>query len=230
MWRKGRQSWEGWENSNIFWVTVTLSSSQSILSLPLHQKLTCTLPTCRHTVYLGSNCVLFAFLGNPRLHHCRPVPCPGWEKIPSISVISGCLGWTLWFSLAGTIMMDERNLSAGLTFVLGLLRIPAAPGAPLLGLLGHLYCLCGGKPRYDCDHQNQSQTSHPHVLLSQTSLLSWFLLLFCNHIQILRDLGWGHKDYLLCGLHDAILLWLHTCHYRDAHVSSDGLWPVCGCL
>ena len=68
--------------------------------------------------------------------------------------------------------MDERNLSAGLTFVLGLLRIPTAPGAPLLGLLGRLYCLCGGEPGYDCDHQNQSQASHPYVLLSQTSLLS----------------------------------------------------------
>ena len=101
MWREGRQSW-GWENSNkdIFWVNVTLSSSQSILSLPLHQKLTCTLHTCRHTVHhLGSNCVLFVFLGNPRLHHCRPVPCSGWgKKIPSISVMSGCLGWTLVFS------------------------------------------------------------------------------------------------------------------------------------
>ena len=80
---KGRQSLEGWENSSkdIFWVTVTLSSSQSILSLPLHQKLTCTLHTCGHTVYhLGSNRVLFAFLGNPRFHHCRPVPCTGLEK------------------------------------------------------------------------------------------------------------------------------------------------------
>ena len=92
------------ENSNkdIFWVTVTLSSSQSILSLPLHQKLTSTLHTCRHTVYhLGSKRVLFAFLGNLRLHHCKPVSFPGSEKkkkIPSISVISACLGWTLVFS------------------------------------------------------------------------------------------------------------------------------------
>ena len=92
------------ENSNkdIFWVTVTLSCSQSILSLPLHQKLTSTLHTCRHTVYhLGSKRVLFAFLGNLRLHHCKPVSFPGSEKkkkIPSISVMSGCLGWTLVFS------------------------------------------------------------------------------------------------------------------------------------
>ena len=235
MWRKGRQSLEGWENSSkdIFWVTVTLSSSQSILSLPLHQKLTCTLHTCGHTVYhLGSNRVLFAFLGNPRFHHCRPVPCPGLEKkkIPSISVIAGCLEWTLVFS--------GRNHSDGWAksecwnhlHPLRLLRIPPAPGAPILGLLRCLYSLCGEEPGCDCDQQNQSQTSYPHVLLSQPSLLSWFLLLLYNHTQTLRDLGCGHKDYFLHGLHAAVLLWLHTCDHGDVHVSSDGLWPVCGCL
>ena len=85
--RAGRNS-----NKDIFWVTVTLSSSQSILSLPLHQKLTCTLHTCRHTVHhLGSNCVLFVFLGNPRLHHSRPFPCPGWGKKKKNPLFPSCL-------------------------------------------------------------------------------------------------------------------------------------------
>ena len=210
MWRKGRQSWEGWEISNkdIFWVTVTLSSSQSKLPLPLHQKLTCTFHTCRHMVYhLGSNHVLFTFLGNPRLHHCRPVPCPGWgKKIPSISVMSGCLGWTLVFSGRNHSDGWEKSECWNHLHPLWLLRIPTVPGAPILGLLHRLYCLCGGEPGYDYDHQNQSQTSHPHVLLSQPSLLSWFLLFFYNHTQTLRDPGCGHKDYLLHGLHDVILL------------------------
>ena len=52
--RAGRNS-----NKDIFWVTVTLSSSQSILSLPFHQKRTCMLHTCRHTLYhLGSTCLI----------------------------------------------------------------------------------------------------------------------------------------------------------------------------
>ena len=199
------------ENSNkdIFWVTVTLSSSQSILSLPLHQKLTSTLHTCRHTVYhLGSKRVLFAFLGNLRLHHCKPVSFPGSEKkkkntlyfchICLLRVNSGFL-----WQKAQWWMKEIRVLespSSSLT-----------PGAPILGLLCCLYSLCDGESGYDFDHQNQSQTSYPHAFLSQPSLLSWLLLLFYNHTQTLRYLGCGHKDYLLSGLHDAILLWLHTC-------------------
>ena len=153
---------------------MTLSSLQSTLSLPLHQKPTCTLHTCRHMVYrLGSNCVLFAFLGNSRLHHCRPVPCPGWEK----NTLYFCHVWLL---RVNSLVFPGRNHNDGYEksecwnhlHPLGLLRIPAAPGAPLLGFLGCLYCLCGGEPGYDCDHQNQSQTSHPRILLSQPSLLS----------------------------------------------------------
>ena len=45
-------------------------------------------------------------------------PVQAGKKITSLSVISGCLGWTLWFSLAGTIIMDMRNQSAGITFIL----------------------------------------------------------------------------------------------------------------
>ena len=204
---------------------MTLSSSQSILSLPLHQKLTCTLHTCRHTVYcLGSKHILFAFLGNPRLHHCRPVPCPGWEK----NTLYFCHVWLL---RVNSLVFLGRNHNNGYEksdcwnhlHPLGFFRIPTALGASLLGFLGCLYCLCGGESGYDCDHQNQSQTSHPHVLLSQTSLLCGFLLLYCNHTQTLRDLGCGHKDYLLPGLHAAILPWLHSCDYGDVHVSSDGL-------
>ncbi|KAB0337731.1 hypothetical protein FD755_025500 [Muntiacus reevesi] len=44
-------------------------------------------------------------------------PVQAGKKIPSISVLSGCLGLTLIFS-AGTTVMDERNRSAGITFVL----------------------------------------------------------------------------------------------------------------
>ena len=232
MCRKGRQSWEGRENSNkdIFWVIVILSSSQSILFLPLHQKLPCTLRTCRHTVYrLGSSCVLSAFLGNPRLHHCRPVPCPGWEK----NTLYFCHVWLLRvnsdFLCRNHSDGWEKSECKNHLYPLGLLRIPTAPGAPLLGLLCHPYSLCAGVPGYDCDHQNQSWASHPHVLLSQPCLLSRFLLPFCNHTHTPRDLGCGPKDCLLRGVHDAIL-WLHTCDYRNVRAGSDGLWLVCGCL
>ena len=133
-------------------------------------------------------------------------PVQAGKKIPSISVMSGCLGWTLVFSGRNHSDGWEKSECWNHLHPLWLLRIPTVPGAPILGLLHRLYCLCGGEPGYDYDHQNQSQTSHPHVLLSQPSLLSWFLLFFYNHTQTLRDPGCGHKDYLLHGLHDVILL------------------------
>ena len=45
-------------------------------------------------------------------------PVQAGRKIPSVSVMSGCLGWALWLSLAEAVVMDERNQSAGITFIL----------------------------------------------------------------------------------------------------------------
>ena len=96
---KGDRAWRN-SNKDIFWVTVTLSSSQSILSLPFHQKRTCMLHTCRHTVYhLGSTC-LIRIPGKSQTSPLQTSPLSrlGERKVPSISVMSGCLGWTLVFS------------------------------------------------------------------------------------------------------------------------------------
>ena len=72
---------------------------------------------------------------------------------------------------------------------LGLLRISRPPGSPVPGFP---HCLCshrGGEPGHDHHHQDQSQTPHPRVVVSQSLVLCWFLLFHHSYTQTLAEFG-----------------------------------------
>ena len=173
MWRKGRQSWEKFKQGHIL-------SHRDTQFFPVHPLLAPPSEADLHSPHLqthstpfGLQLCLIRIPGKSQTSPQQTIPLSRLGKkkkknplFPSCLVAQG----ELWFSLAETIVMDEKNQNH--LHPLRLLRIPTAPGAPILGFLHCLYSLCGGEPGYDCDHQNQSQTSHPHVILSQPSLLS----------------------------------------------------------
>ena len=112
---------------------------------------------------------------------------------------------------------------------LGLLRISWTPDTPLPVTLNHLLCHCAEEPGHDPNYHDKSQTPHPYVLLPQTFVLPWSLLLNSSYTQTTRKLDCVRQNHLLHRMHHAILC-LHTCGDRDVPVGSDGIWPICGRL
>ena len=113
---------------------------------------------------------------------------------------------------------------------LGLLRISQTPDTPCPVILNHLLRHCAGKPGHDPNYQDESQTPHPYVLLPQTFVLCWSLLLNSSCTQATRKLGCGRQNHLLHRMPPAVLLCLHVCGDRDVPVGSDGVRQICGHL
>lgn len=111
-----------------------------------------------------------------------------------------------------------------------ILRIPGAAGAPVPGVPDHLHGHCAGEPGHDSDHQDQSQTPHPHVLFPQSLVLCGFLLLYGSYTKTVGKPGCGRQNHLLSRMHSAILFCVHICDYRNLHVGGHGLWPLRGRL
>ena len=72
---------------------------------------------------------------------------------------------------------------------LGLLRISRPPGSLVPGFPHSLCSHRGGEPGYDHHHQDQSQTPHPRVLVSQSLVLCSFLLFHHSYTQTLAEFG-----------------------------------------
>ena len=112
---------------------------------------------------------------------------------------------------------------------LGLLRISRTPDTSCPVILNHLLRQCAGEPGHDPNYQDKSQTPHPYVLLPQTFVLCWSLLLNSSYTQATRKLGCGRQNHLLHRMPHTILC-LHICGDRDIPVGSDGIWPIHGRL
>ena len=119
MWRKGRQSWEKFKqghclshrDTQLFPVHPLLASpSEADLHSPHLQT---------HSIPFGLQLCLIRIPGKSQTSPLQTSPLSrlGKKKYPlflSCLVAQG----ELWFSLAETIVMDERNQSAGITFIL----------------------------------------------------------------------------------------------------------------
>ena len=112
---------------------------------------------------------------------------------------------------------------------LGLLRISWTQDTPCPVILNHLLRHCAGEPGHDPNYQDKSQTPHPYVLLPQTFVLCWSLLLNSSYTQATRKLDCGRQNHLLHRMLHAILC-LHICGDRDIPVGRDVIWPICGLL